>query len=110
MATQVLDLSGISANYIQTVDLDRSTFALTFRYVARADCWFLDIDDAQGVAVIHGVKLVAGAVPLASVVALNRPMGQLVVVDTTGQDKDPGIDDFGGNAPNAIVCYIEAGT
>ncbi len=110
MATQVLDLSAITANYTQTVDLDGATFALIFRYVGRADCWFLDIDDAQGVAVIHGVKLVAGAVPLASVVALNRPAGQLVIIDTSNQDLDPGLNDLNGDTPRVIVCYVEAAT
>lgn len=110
MATQQLDLSQISPNYVLTVDLDTpsQTFTFTFRYIQRSDSWLLDIDDAAGNAVLHGIKLVADMLPLARVVALNRPPGHLYVFDTTLANIDPGFSDLGGDNPRVIILYTDA--
>lgn len=104
--TVLLDLSGITPNYVQSVDLDGATFTLTFHYRGRDDSWTVDIDDANNAAIIHGVKLVVGEPLLNGCVSLNRPAGELIVIDSSNADRDPGLADLQGNQPRVYIGYI----
>jgi len=47
-----------SPYYTYTIDLDRSTFGLTFRYSSRSQGYLLDIFDAEENPIIRNIKLV----------------------------------------------------
>lgn len=77
------------------VVLEDVTYTLEFRWIVRAQAWFMNILDAEGVNMIRaGLRIVADF-PLWPYAATRTPPGAFVCVDTTGAQQDPGLDDFG---------------
>lgn len=84
-----------AAYYDLQVTLEDVTYTLEFRWNARLEAWFMNILDAEGVNVVRaGLRLVVSW-PLAAYGAERKPPGAFVVVDTTGAEEDPGLDDLG---------------
>ena len=87
---------GGSSHWSQRTALDGRDYLLTFDWCQRDGRWRLDVADADGVAIVSGVTLVARGYPLAGVLDARRPAGDLVVIDSTGaNDLDPRFSDLG---------------
>lgn len=94
------------AVWSQRTALDGVDFLLTFRWSQRDGHWLLDLADAEGGAIRHGMALVPSVDLLAGVVDERRPAGKLAILDTTGAlDADPGFSDLGARF---VLVYFTA--
>lgn len=94
------------ASWSQRTALDGVDFTLAFRWSQRDGHWLLDVADAEGVAIRHGLALVPSVDLLAGVIDERRPAGKLAVLDTTGAlDADPGFSDLGARF---VLVYFTA--
>lgn len=106
MSVVIIDnVSPASYYYDEQVSLDGALYTLGFYWNARAAQWFVDIDDADGNAVVHGLALTAGRLPLLQSASATRPTGQFLVFDSSNQDSDPGQDDLG---TRVLLAYASA--
>lgn len=88
------------------VTLEDVTYTLQFRWNVREEAWYMHILDAEGTTVLHaGLKLVADW-PLATYTTERQPPGILVARDTSGEGRDPGLDDLGDRVQ--LVYYTLA--
>lgn len=90
--------------FYQVVELDGSSYTLTFSYSERASLWCLSIffiDNGVLVPVLEGVALVANWPILAGVTHANRPKGELAIRAT----RDPSRSELGASAD---LIYWEA--
>lgn len=95
-----------AASWIQRTSLDGVDFLLAFAWSQRDGHWRLDVLDADQGAIVSGRKLVTGEPLLRGVTDSRRPVGELVVVDTTGvNDLDPGFLDLGARF---VLAYADA--
>lgn len=100
--------AGVAA-WSQRTALDGVEFELTFRWSQRAGHWTLDVADAEGVPIRHGLALLVGVPLLRGVIDSRRPAGELIVVDTTGaSDADPGFSDLGAPGARFVLAYVTA--
>lgn len=79
----------------QVVELDGTDFLLDFRWNEREQRWYLDVSDNDGALILAGQKLVANWLPMRLVTNRGRPLGQMVLQDTTRAGLDPRLGDLG---------------
>lgn len=85
------------------VSLSAREYVLRFNWNERDSAWYMSLYDARLVAIKEGMKVVAGAVLLRTLVySTTRPPGDFVVIDTTGKDQDPGFADLGSRV---VITY-----
>ncbi len=89
---------------VQTT-LENVNYLLSFSYNTRSDTWWLSVADAGGVDIYNGLKLVCNVPLLRRCADSRRPPGELFVVDSTGQNTPPGLDDLGPSGRCTLV-YI----
>ena len=79
-----------------SVKLDGQTYTLSLHWNSRSSRWYLDVLDDNGVMLTAGKCVVVGW-PLVGVRETDPrlPPGLILAVDTSGQDVDPTLDDFG---------------
>jgi hypothetical protein len=78
------------------VDLDGRTFGFEFTWNERVESWFMALSDADGNALVSGVRVVVDF-PLAARSTNDAlPPGVLLAVDTAGEQQNPGLADLGG--------------
>jgi len=82
--------------YTQQTVLDGILYTLSFRWNSRSGRWFVDITDATGVILVAGICLLAGV----ALTSLRKhisgmPQGDFFVIDETGAERSPSLDDFG---------------
>lgn len=66
--------------FTQEVDLDGTTYRLTFRWNTREQTWYLDIADTDDSLLVAGVHLVEGANLMRHVTDSRKPPGVLYFV------------------------------
>lgn len=74
--------------------LDGVDLTLDVRWNARAGAWILAVSDADGV-ILAGRRITSGASLFGRVVSSRLPGGDLMAVDTSGDDTDPGAGELG---------------
>jgi hypothetical protein len=80
---------------LDDTDGSSTPYIFELRWNLREGAWYLNIFEANGSAIIHGVKVVLGMyLGRRSRHDLFRK-GALVAVDTSRQGKEAGLDDFG---------------
>ncbi len=108
MATLRLPVqNGVDAYRVQT-ELDSVFYGLKFRWNARDNHWYMDIDQAL-TPILEGMKVVNGLDLLAQFghmqVDGRLPPGTFEVFDTVpGTDRDPDTDTFGDTV---LLLYVE---
>lgn len=106
MATLTLPtLTGGTPHYSFRVSLDGGEYTLELHWNGRLEAWFLDITDVDGTVLESGIRVVVGWPLLARAVNEDMPPGQLVAVDTSGQDAEATLNDLGGRVQ---LVYTEA--
>ena len=80
--------------YVYRVTLEQSVYELRLVHNAREDRWYLDIRDAEGSPIRLGLKLISQWPVTARIADSRRPPGEILVLDTTGQDYDGGLNDL----------------
>jgi len=75
--------------------LENETFDFRCRWNATAGRWMLSVGDEAG-WIVEGIPMVLG-VPLLHVqhTSLRLPRGELICVDSAGQDEEAGLADLG---------------
>jgi len=95
--------------YTQKTTIEGAVYTLGLRYNARMERWVLDVMNAAGEMLLAGVKLLINY-PLThrfvgSIEGL--PEGHFMIVDETGQERNPTRDDLGDDIK---LIYVETGT
>jgi len=81
--------------YIENVELNGSVFRLEIAWNTRGQRWYLSILTSDGEMIVAGIPLVVDT-PLINRFADRRlPYGLLMMVDTTGQGREPEQEDLG---------------
>lgn len=74
------------------------TYQIRLRWNARANGWYLDVLEASDEPIASGLRVALGAA-LGNLVRREPFLsGTIVAVDLSGQDREPGLDDFGDGA------------
>jgi hypothetical protein len=103
MSTVVIPTSSSLDHYSQQVTLDGVTYILEFAWNRRAERWFMSISDGEG-PIATGMKVVADRPLLTYVSNTRRPPGELMALDTSGGEIDPGLHDLGDRV---LLMYRE---
>jgi hypothetical protein len=90
-----IPINASSPSQTMTVVLGTQTFRLSFDWNGREETWVMAIATSDDNVLLAGVKLIAGWMPLRSVVMAGLPDGEFVVVDTTGANDRVTRDDLG---------------
>lgn len=85
------------------VTLDGSVYTVEWSWNARSDRWWIRLSDDDGQIVY--LPAVEGFPLLRSVTGTRRPAGELVVIDTLDEHREPGLRDF---PTDFELLYIEA--
>lgn len=88
----------------QRTSLDGVAYELTFLWNERQGAWFLSIADAEGAPILMGARILVDHPLLGSLRDARRPPGELVALDMSDQQRDPGIDDFG---TRVMLVYLD---
>ena len=107
MAIEILTLDSEHEFQETEFQLDGETFRLLARYIARTDSWMLSLFDTAGDPIATGRRLTVGNFLVPWLTGRNRPAGQLIALDTTNRDEDPGEHDLG---ERVLVIYADAET
>lgn len=91
-----------------SVPLDGVTFILRFFWNERDESWYWELYDSARVAIWCGARIAVGQPLLRQCVNASRPAGELVVVDTSNEDEDPGLDDLGDAPARVQIHYLTA--
>ncbi len=81
--------------FTQGVDLDGVSYVLSFEWNDRDETWSMNVLNSDSVPLVTGVGLRIGLPLLNRYTSVAGPAGVLEVIDTTGQDLDPGFADLG---------------
>ena len=104
---QIPCMPGADSRWQQRTALDGVDYLLTFYWTQRDGAWRLDVADQDGNPIATGRKLVCNwpilrgvlgtraSWGIAGVVDTFPPAGILAVIDTLGEDMDPGFNDLG---------------
>lgn len=84
--------------------LDGSTFLLEFAWNPRDLSWYVQISDANAVLLLVR-RIAVGSALLRRFQNPNLPRGELLAIDTSGKDLDPGLADLGDRVP---LLYVPA--
>ncbi len=105
MAILILQLDSAHQYYESEFLLDGEPFRLLTRYNKRVESWFVSLYDSAGEPICTGRRLTVGNFLFPWLVGRNRPSGQLLALDTSSQDSDPGELDLG---KRVSLMYIDA--
>ena len=79
-----------------SIELDGLTYGMLFRWNERSGQWALDLLDGEGNALVTGIRCVINVPLLANYHGRDGvPAGELLFVDTSGQDVDADFEDLG---------------
>ena len=82
-------------DYEVEVELGDTSYLLRFTWNYRSEYWFLTISDTDSNVIVGGVKVVVGKPLLAEVSNEDAPAAEILAVDTSGANSDPGLTDLG---------------
>lgn len=104
MAILTIPTQRDTPHYTQETVLDGRNYLLTFHFNEHDGCWYVDVDDVDGVAIVTGKRIVADWSLLHRVADSRRPPGEMLVIDTTGAGA-PGFRELGDRV---ILTYLDA--
>lgn len=90
--------------YTFQIELDGALFRFTMQFNHREGFWYLSIADESGNDIRTGVKVIANFPLLRRVADIAAPAGELLALDTTDADADPGLEDLGATV---LLTYVE---
>lgn len=105
MASFALPTSTDLPNYSFQCDLDGTTYDLALRWGDREECWFFTLSTVDGTVLLAGRRLAVGSPLLRGFRDPRLPPGELMAVDTSGNDLEAGQTDLGARV---LLMYTEA--
>lgn len=84
------------------ITLDGKIFNLSFAWNDRSELWSMDIFDENGNELLMGVPILTNWDLIGRFRMKTLPPRMFLCVDTAGEGKNPGIDDFGSRV---ILVY-----
>ena len=78
-------------------NLDGTIFRMDFKWSARDQIWYFDLLTDENEPIRSGIRVVEGMPFLRTVAAIVRPRGELLAIDTIGEDRDPDLETFGND-------------
>lgn len=95
MSFQVIPVRSDLPAYDFKITLDGVVYNLGFTWSERSQLWTMDISDENEEPIAMGIRLFT-ATPISYIYEMdNFPEREFLVVDTAGENKNPGRDDFG---------------
>lgn len=104
MAVEILTLDSKHDYYEAEFQLDEDIFRILARWNERIDSWVVSLYQADGTPVAVGRRVTVGNFLFPWLVSSARPGGQLIALDTKGEDADPGHYDLG---TRCVVAYLD---
>lgn len=89
------------------IELEGTTYFFDFEWNERADCWTMDISNSDEVLLIAGIKLTCGFSLLEKFIIDGLPLGDFLLLDTTGKNLDPSANELGNRV---LLMYRESTT
>jgi hypothetical protein len=93
MAVVIIPTRDDIGAYFFKVELDGVLYELAFQHNDREKHWYMDLRTGDGNPIRSGIKLVANFPLLRMLSTLNRPAGELLVLNTQN-DNDPDLKDL----------------
>lgn len=97
------------ARYSFDIDLDAAKFTFDFEWNDRDAGWYFSMADADGVALLSGRRVVLGYPLIRIYKGAGFPPGELVAIDTSSQNQEPGFGDLGERVKLIYVTAAELG-
>lgn len=83
------------ARYTFSCELDKTTFNFGFEWNDRDSGWYMSLADVNQVPLLSGRRIILNY-PLINLYRNEAlPLGDLMAIDTTGMDTEPGLLDLG---------------
>ena len=95
MATLQIPVNGRLASQIMTIALDGVRYRLKVYYSFRQAIWMFDLMTDRGSDLLLGVKIVPEWGLIARFQIKGLPPGEILAIDTSGNDLPPGREEFG---------------
>jgi hypothetical protein len=95
MTMYKLPLTSNKPHYRMELDLDGSNYAIYMNWNDRARGWFMSLELPDGTQLMDGRRVVLSWPLLARITDPRRPPGEIVCLDTSGEDREPGRHDIG---------------
>jgi len=92
-------------DYEIELELDGSSYLFRFEWNYRSEYWFLTISDSDQNIVISSQKIVIMTPLLRHVPISTKPPGELIAIDTGGNNEEAGLEDLG---ERVLLMYGEA--
>lgn len=101
-------------NYRRTTTIEDSTYIFDVRWNARESAWYFDLLEEDETPIRIGLKIVLGTFIGRT---CHHPLfqaGAFIALDSSGENRDPGLDDLGFGARVALTywtvedLYLEA--
>ena len=92
MAVYTISLDGAAelGAFAFIADLDGTDYRLRFQLNSREGFWYFDLLDLDGNQLRSGIKVVSNYPMLRLFMAIARPRGELLSIDTRPEPTDPG--------------------
>lgn len=84
-------------HYEFQIDLENITYTLEFGWNQRAERWYMAIYNATGDLLLGDVILLTNVPLLDQYIDENLPPGRFILIDESGENKNPGENDLGND-------------
>ncbi len=95
------------ASFVFSTELELIVFGLRFQFNERDQSWLFDLLTAEGLPIRQGIKVVTNFPLLSRIARADRPPGELIAIDTTGEDRRAVIGEL-GIGRQVELTYFEA--
>lgn len=82
-------------SYRFSTTLIGKTYTIDVHWNARDDAWYFDLLDSAGAPIVHGIKIVLGALLGGRCADERFPLGRFMACDTTDSGTEAKFDDLG---------------
>lgn len=97
MATHIIPTPPVGRyRWLLRREFEGTFYRLMFRWNVRAGAWVVDFGNDSNIAQVRGMKMNLRQDILGPYKHKEVPPGTLSVVDSSGEDREPTLEDFGG--------------
>lgn len=107
MAYQKIPVRTDLPSYIFSITLEAVVYYFSFEWNDRGGFWTMDIFDQDQVQIVAGIRMVVNINLLGRFNNPKLPAGTLYILDTSGKNNDPAVDNFGSVV---LLFYRESTT